>query len=151
MRCEDNLKNYELEVNFTYYYIQGNGNVTLRLCFDGDSEVYEVPKSKAIKYENSTTRAALSRNGATGKTSRGTGKRSPLGPLSEPPHKKARGSDDGCTTDDSDPAENFNHNNLETPYYRRGSYSVLEKKMRNYRSILLERYNSAHRSTLLNV
>lgn len=112
--------------------------------------MYEVPRSKAIKYENRTTRAAQSRNGA-GKSSRG-GKRSPLEPLQEPPFKRARGSDDGCTTDDSDAAENFSQRNMETSYYRqRRECSVLEKKMRNYRAILLERYNTAHRSTLLNV
>ena len=35
----------------------------LRICYEGDTEIYEVPRSKAIKFENKSTRAAQSRGG----------------------------------------------------------------------------------------
>jgi len=122
------------------------GNTNLRLFFEGDSEIHEVPRSKAIKFENRSTRAAQSRNEASSNVSRV--RRTPPGQQENPPSKKHKSSDDNCSTDDSDPSDSFGMS--DSQYIYRG-YSVLEKKMRNYRSILLERYNEAHKATLLNI
>uniref|UniRef100_A0A7S4I4G0 SGF29 C-terminal domain-containing protein n=1 Tax=Vannella robusta TaxID=1487602 RepID=A0A7S4I4G0_9EUKA len=117
-------------------------NQTLRLCFEGDNEIHEVPRSKAIKFEKRSTRAAQSGTGAIVDSQRV--RKTPLEALEEPPFKRAKSSSDSSPSEGESPVP-F-HGGLYG-----GPCSVLEKKMRNYRSILLQRYNNAHQATLLNV
>ena len=71
----------------------------------------------------------------------------------EPPKKVKKGSGDKVETDITSPeleiSEHFDDSDYYLPYG--GGYSVLDKKMRNYRSLLIERYHNAHQATLLNV
>mmetsp|Transcript_106025 Transcript_106025/g.158632 ORF Transcript_106025/g.158632 Transcript_106025/m.158632 type:complete len:229 (+) Transcript_106025:134-820(+) len=119
---------------------------TLRVCFEGDSEIHEVPRSKLIKFEKRSTRAEQSGNGSSTKSQKV--RKSPSEPLEEPTNKRAKFSDDSNSSDNDN---SDGYSDRDGPYRYGGYCSVLEKKMRNYRSILLQRYNNAHQATLLNV
>ena len=78
-------------------------------------------------------------------------RKSPSDPSKEPPKKVKKSSRDSLETEILLQETDDVYDNSE--YYLRygGGYSVLEKKMRNYRALLIERYHDAHQSTLLNL
>jgi hypothetical protein len=126
-----------------------NGQQTcLRLCFEGDNQVYEVDRSKAIKFDGSATPAV-----ALGREKGVTSSLGQDNSLLTRRHRSEGGEGAEGESCDSDAAGDDVDGGA---YGTRGRYapysvelSVRQKKMRSYNLHQIARYNLQHEATLL--